>query len=281
MPAGKERASTSQQLILSQLRNHSVQPKPERFSERVLACMERIREIRSNRGNPCKRSFSTFLSRCVWSIDEARGGEVRKWPGGIADDGRDWDAIWLEIEDALLRSKLLMIEKSRRVLASWAVCAFDIWLCGGGQDPRWVNERGVPVLMQSTSNRKVFLQARKAEGPAGSEWFISERIVKILDNFESLGGREFWPEFPEWAATSGLVAFSNGSRLQGVPQGDQVRGAGATFLHCEEVAFWERAKQTIGGAIPTMRGGGHICLITTPQTGTYAQDIRDGKLRRH
>jgi hypothetical protein len=45
------------------------------------------------------------------------------------------------------------------------------------------------------------------------------------------------------------------------------------------VAFWEEAAATIGAAIPTMRGGGHITLITTPQVGTYAKSLRDGTLR--
>jgi hypothetical protein len=265
--------------IYRQLKGH-VQPRPESALSRVACGAQRLRRLRENAQNPCKTSFTTFLSKCIYSVDEARGGQTRPWPTGLGDDGKSWDTYWSEIEDALLCSKLLMLEKARRVLASWCVCAFDLWLCGGGTDSRWTDERGVPVLTLSDRNRKVFLQARKAEGPTGSEWFIAERVVRLLENFEKYGGRDHWPEFPHWKATCGLISFDNGARQQGVPQGpDQVRGAGATLLHCEEAAFWERAKPTIGGVVPTLRGGGHIVLVTTANVGSYAKEIRDDRIR--
>jgi hypothetical protein len=231
--------------------------------------------------NPCRLRFWTFLRKCVWSIDEAKAGEVRRWPTGLGRDGRSWDRLWLEQEDAILRHKLLMFEKSRRVLASWFVCAFDIWLLAGGEDARWVNEEGVPVLCRSSQNRAIYLQARKLEGPAGAEWFLANRVARLLQGFEDNGGREVWPDFPQWSAKTGIIELSNGSKIQAVPQGPhQIRGAAATLLHMEEVAFWEQAKPTIGAAIPTMRGGGHIVLVTTPQVGSYAKDIRDGTLKK-
>ena len=257
-------------------------PDPTGDADRLRLAFERKRRVATGVDNPYKKRFYNFLTHCVWSIDEARAGEIRKWPQGVdPTDGRSWDELWLEMEDAYLRCRLLMLEKSRRVLASWFTCCFDIWLCAGGQDPRWVNEDGLRVLMQSDRNRRVIVAARKAQGFGGSEWFIESRIKQILDNFEAYGGRDFWPDFPRWTHRAGEIEFSNGSFITGVPQGsDQARGGACTLLHCEEVAFWEEAASTIGAAIPTMRGGGHIVLVTTPQVGTYAQEIRDGTLQK-
>lgn len=256
---GQEHLSLTEQLLLVTQRWHNLTTGAEQ--------------------SPCKFRFYNFLSHCVWTIDEARSGEVRKWPTGLGEDGKSWDRLWLEMEDSYLRSKLLMVEKARRVLASWFTCAFDIWLAAGGQDPRWVDEKGFPTLLRSDCNRKIIVQARKAEGEAGSEWFVAERIKPILEAFEARGGREWWPDFPGWSHTCGKIEFSNGSKIVGVPQGaDQVRGSGITQIHGEEAAFWEQAKKTIGAAIPTLRGGGHLVLITTPAVGTHAKDIRDGKV---
>lgn len=239
---------------------------------------ERRKQIQSG-GNPYQCRFLNFLKCCVWTKDEARAGVVKPFPCGVGRDGQSWLPLWQDLEDTLLRSRLLMIEKSRRVLASWFVCAFDVWLAAGGQDRRWVDERGLPILMESTANRQVVIATRKAEGFAGSEWFIEERIGCILDNFEARGGREFWPDFPTWTRKQGVAQASNGGTITGVPQGsDQLRGAALTFGHLEEVAFWERAAHAIGGAIPTLRGGGHLCLVTTPNVGSYAEDIRSGRL---
>src|SRR4051812_28074153 len=97
--------------------------RPESTLEKVAHLAIQRRRIAEGRINPYKRRFYNFLAHCLWTIDEARGGQVRKWPTGAGDDGQSWDQVWLEMEDALLRSKLLFIEKSRRVLASWCVCA--------------------------------------------------------------------------------------------------------------------------------------------------------------
>jgi len=269
----------TRELVLSQLRGHIAMPRQETALEQAMILIERQLALKNAVRNPYKYRFARFLKDCVWTIDEAGGGEVRKFPWGKGEDGRSWTQIWLEMEDALLRSRLLMVEKSRRVLASWYVCAFDIWLAAGGQDPRWVNEKGQPVLMRSDRNRQIVVAARKAEGLAGSEWFIERRIKTILDQFE-IHGRHLWPDFPEWKWTCGEVAFDTNSRITGVPQGsDQLRGAGITHAHLEEVAFWERAKASITGALPVIRGGGHVTLITTANVGSYAKEIRDGTLR--
>jgi hypothetical protein len=231
--------------------------------ERLAMVREQLERLQDAAQNPYQRNFEHFLRELVWTTDEARGGRVARVP--------EWDFL-SEIDELLITRRKLLIEKSRRVFASWTVCAFDLWLAAGGQDPRW------PELMLGNSHRQIFIVARKFEKP-GSDWFLQSRVRTIYDQFELHGGRDHWPEFPKFAFKEGEATGSNGSHITAVAQGaNQLRGPGATFVHCEEAAFWELAQPTMEGLLPTLLGGGHVVVVTTAQAGTYAQQIRDGTL---
>lgn len=220
---------------------------------------------------PCiyARSFLAFLRDCVWTIDEARGGEIRAWPF----EG-EWERYWLDWEHALLTAEgPLLVDKTRRTMASNVVTAFDLWVLAGGTDPRW------PTLERSQSNRRVLIQAQKLEGVGGSAEFV-DRIRRLLDVAEQKGLRAKWPGFPTFAFSFGRARASNGSQIDAVPQGaEQVRGPGTTLLHAEELAFWEQARASMENALPALHPYGKLIAVTTPQVGGYAADIRNGELR--
>jgi hypothetical protein len=217
--------------------------------------------------NPYKQSFLRFLRDCIWTVDEAYAGEVRRWPFG-----EGWDEYWLDWEHALLTCSPLLIDKTRRTMASNVVCAFDLWLAAGGQDPRW------PTLMRSDANRLILIQAKKLEGKVGSAEFV-ERIGAFCRNFEEKGGRNLWPDFPTVSLSFGKAHFSNGSHIEAVPQGaDQIRGPGATLIHLEELGVMEQAEASIGAALPALSGLGHLVAVSTPNNASYAKKIRMGAL---
>lgn len=250
---------------------------PEERLQRIALMEARLKEIK--RPQPAikpQNNFFEFFSTCVFTQDEARGGRVAPAPAG------DWPFL-RELCDYLVTEKKTFIEKSRRVFASWTVCAFDVWLMAGGQDPRWKGlatdeyPDGEPVLMYNTGFRKVFLCAQNFDD---ADTFLKERIWFIIQQFEERGLRKLWPEFPHCTIKEGHIVASNGSRIQAVAQGaNQLRGPGATFVHLEELAFWELAQQTVEGLLPIVRGGGHVCGVTTPQVGSYAKELRDGTLK--
>lgn len=218
---------------------------------------------------PClyQQSFLAFLRDCVWTIDEARGGEVRPWPF----EG-EWERYWIDWEHALLTCSPLLIDKTRRTMASNVVTAFDMWVAAGGVDPRW------PALEMSRENRRVLIQAQKLEGVGGSAEFV-DRIRRLVDVAEGKGLRERWPSFPTFTFSFGRARVSNGSQIDAVPQGaEQVRGPGTTLLHAEELAFWEQAKPSMENALPALHPHGHLVAVTTPSVGSYAADIRHGLL---
>lgn len=238
--------------------------RPETREDRILMLLNRAKSLQRGSRNPFKNNFREYLRHCCWTKDEARGGKVAKIP--------DWPMID-EYADALILCPKIMFEKSRRVLASWVVCCFDLWIAAGGQDPRWEQ------LLLGDSNRQVIIASRKFEGLQGSNWFLRERVKFIYEQFEKQGARDLWPDFPyiEWIEGEGRC--SNGSRITAAAQGaDQLRGPGATLIHLEELAFWEQAQQSVEGALPVVRGGGHVVAITTPNAASYAKRVVDGSL---
>lgn len=217
--------------------------------------------------NPYAASFLLFLRDCMWTIDEARGGEIRAWPfeGGWADYWTDW-------EHALLTCSPLLVDKTRRTMASNVCTAWELWIAAGGVDPRW------PVLLRSQANRRVLIQAQKLEGVGGSAEFV-DRARRLLQASVERGLEQRWRGFPQIQFSFGRALFSNGSRIDAVPQGaEQVRGPGTTLLRAEELGFWEQAKPSMENAIPALHPDGHLIAVTTPNVGTYASDIRHGQL---
>lgn len=231
-----------------------------------LLLWRRLEELQG--GNRYQRDFHAFLTECVWTVDDT-GGEIAQFP----DDPYNRESCGYLIEEPLT-----FWEKSRRVLMTWRVSALDLWLAAGGQDPRW------PALMKGTGHRTVLIISKKEEDAA---WVLSERVKFIYNNLYRGPLREVWPDFPMFTFSDSikgtLATASNGSSIRALPQGEkQVHQYGGTFLHYEEVSLSEHAGETVAAAIPVMLGkggsSGKICLICTPKVGTWARELREGKL---
>lgn len=241
--------------------------------ERLALLTARARRLADPARSPYQGNFTRFCEECVWTKDEAGGGIVRQMPPY---------PYLRDLDVELLTRERLFIEKSRRVLASWRVCAFDVWVASGGRDPRWVLKKPdgseQQILMQGTGgNRQVYVAAQAFDE---ADWYLQERVRFLVNASLEHGLREKWPEFPEWVFSQGKGVASNGSRIDAAAQGsDVLRGRGATLLHFEEVGVWVKAKQTVEGALPTLRGGGHLVCISTANAGTYAADLVAGRLR--
>lgn len=235
-------------------------------AQRILALQERLRVVsRPPRpSNPWQGDYHKFATDWIWTKDEERAGQVAKLP--------DWPHF-KDFADALITKELLLVEKSRRVMASWFVCGFDLWLAAGGQDERW------PTLMRSTQNRSIVIAALKLKGKNGSHWFLHQRIKFIYNECIRRGIREVWPEFPTFRFTYDQAEGSNGSMISAIPQGeDQSRGGGETFIHDEEFAMWPQAQASLAVQIPCVKNGGHIALVTTPQVASFCAALRAGEL---
>jgi hypothetical protein len=240
----------------------------------LLLLERRARELEA--GTLCQRSFTEFRLRCCWTRNEAAGGTTELIP----------DYPYLrEVDDLLVTRSPLMLAKARRMLGTWEVLAFDLWLIGGGQDPRWQHihpQTGeiIRPLMRSTENRKVIIAARKLEDENGSADFLS-RARFMYDQFEKRGGREHWPDFPTIKWSYSRAEASNGSLLVSVPQGkDQLAGSGATHVHLEEFSRWTEQKASLASALQTLQGGGHLTMVCTAQAETHAARIALDQIER-
>jgi hypothetical protein len=229
---------------------------PESPYDRIAILQKRIRQIVNPDRPRAQTDFRYFLRNCCITKDESRAGKVAPFP--------DWPFLD-ELCDHLILERLLFIEKARRVMASWTVCAFDLWLIAGGQDPRWKDTDGNSTLLNSTENRQVFIISRKLEDAGGSAFYLDQRVRFLYTEFEKRGFREqYWPDFPAVEFAFGRARASNGGAIDCLPQGkDSSRGPGSTLVHFEELAFVPLAKDTMEGTLPVLQGGGGIVAITT------------------
>jgi hypothetical protein len=63
------------------------------------------------------------------------------------------------------------------------------------------------------------------------------------------------------------------SSIRGVPQGaGQLRQYTATAIFADEMAFWDKAKETFVASKPTIDGGGRFTCVSSAQEGFF-QDL--------
>jgi hypothetical protein len=216
-------------------------------------------------GNVYQTNFYRFLTECCWTVDEAAGGEFALFPN---------DEYVRELCDILMVEPLTLLEKTRRVRATWLCSALEVWVCAGGRDPRW------PALCKGEGFRQCIVISKKEED---ANYVIAKRVKIIYDQLWKRGIAEKWPGFPTCRFSYTEANWSNGSQIKALPQGpDQVRQFGATLLRYEEFAHSPDAADTVGAALPLLQGkdgsGGHFIGVCTPNADSHARDIRDDEV---
>lgn len=152
---------------------------------------------------------------------------------------------WLEhVTETWLQVKLLALFKSRRMMITWLMVFLHTWLC------------------MFRENAAIFFVSSKEEK--------SDELVKrakfILD---------YMPDDmilkPTYKYTYCHLTFPKlGSRIQGVPEGaDQLRQYGATAILDDEIAFWDRPRETFMASKPTIDGGGRVTCVSSPMEGFF------------
>lgn len=192
-----------------------------------------------------------FLSTCVWTKDEA-SGSIRQFPAA------DPNFEYLQYLTGVRRQhNFFAIEKSRRMMVSWWLTS--IYLFDTLTQPNHAN----------------FIVAKKLEDSA--YWLGEERILGV---YRRIPG-EVWQSKPELQETGKqgkgytlLSCSATGSYLQAVASGaDQLRQYTASNVLFDEFAFQERQEEAWAAARPTVEGGGHIDVVSTPELGAYMYDL--------
>jgi phage FluMu gp28-like protein len=188
-----------------------------------------------------------FIRDACLTQDEADEGKVKRFP----------DTPYLRhICEVWQAHKMLAVPKSRRMMLTWLMIALHLHLA------------------LFTPRSAIFVQSKKADD---SDYLIRDsRMLFIYNNL------------PEWLKSFGLpsaagkeflVSFSNGSSVRAVSQGaDQLRQYTATAVLCDEIAFWERARETWRALRPIVQGGGRVTLISSAAPGFFEAVVK-GELR--
>ena len=196
-----------------------------------------------------------FCIRGVITKDESVG-ELRPFPAH--------DYLRYVIEERN-RSKAdsvpFVLDKSRRMLVTWLMLSlylYDTLTC---------------------SNLAYFIGSRKLESSA---YLLGpERLFGIWDRIPDA----VWPGKPALECTGkhgmGYTVVScaaTGSYIQAIASGaDQLRQFTATNVFLDEFAFFDNARETWGAVQPTVLGGGHLDVASTPNLGSFMSDLIEGR----
>ena len=154
---------------------------------------------------------------------------------------------WLEaVTNIWLQEPLFAMYKSRRMTITWLMVFLHTWLA--------MFREGASIYFVSDKEEKSDELVQRAA-------FILDHIPDDMVLKPRYKYTYCYIDFP------GLNTF-----IQGVPQGpDQLRQFTATAILCDEWAFWERARETFGGAKPTIDGGGRFTGISSPKDGFFKE----------
>lgn len=157
--------------------------------------------------------------------------------------------------DAWQEHSIVLVPKSRRMLATWTYCELDYWLAAF--------RRGVRVFIASTMRTK-----------------SDALLARCKFSHEQLPERPYFPKpRMEWkngqkGDPTRLIFPETGSVIQSVSEDpDELRQEGATLIHCEEFAFWQWQERAWTAMRPVVQGGGKIVVVSTPKAGTFFRDL--------
>jgi phage FluMu gp28-like protein len=185
-----------------------------------------------------------WIKDCIWTIDET-DGTIKRFPD------KEYFAY---VVNAWQESSILAIPKSRRMMATWLFLALHLWA----------------ALFRS--NSAVFIQSQKS---SKSEWLVGNQRMWFM--YENLPKQYTWPKPIRLLKGEGgisRVELNNGSYIMAIGEGaDQFRQYTASHVMLDEVAFWEKAKESYTGTLPTIQGGGKVVLISTADPGFFEEVV--------
>ncbi len=186
-----------------------------------------------------------FLTECIYTIDEADvGAPVKAFP--------DWGYLHALV-DLWLNEQIVVVWKPRRMVVTWTLCACQLWL----------------AMLRPHVN--CYIGARKAD-------MSDELIDKVKQMYEYIPKGKL-PTLPAATKTYNLFDLPGiDSQVVGIAEGaDQLRQVTATSVMFDEFGFWEKAKESWQASLPTLIGGGRICIISTTAAGFF-EDLVKGRL---
>jgi hypothetical protein len=210
---------------------------------RELSPREKRYKVERDIREACRVSPWFFTQHFVKTTDpQDPNASVRTFP--------DYDFLrWLfdhfaaKDEKGMPRYPIIAIPKSRQMLVSWACVAY---------------------VCEFNDNKHCFLQSQKEK----KAWELLERADKIL---------RMQPPYVNpclYETSRDTIKFSNGSKLEAVPQGpDQLAQYSPSVVVFDEAALQELARDAYKVIIPCLRNGGQLIAPSTPRGTNFFFDL--------
>lgn len=188
-----------------------------------------------------------FAKYC-YTLDEAddKGNSKKLFPAE--------ELLYIKFIFRLLQmEKRILLPKSRRMKITWCVSIYILWLAMFKQG------RHIAVMSKKEDDADVV---------------IEKRILFIYNNLHPDIPREM---LPKAKYTFCHLEFKEmNSEIHGFPQGaDQLRQHTISLLFADELAFWDKAKDTWSAAKPTLDGGGAFIGVSSQAPGFFEDMVKD------
>jgi hypothetical protein len=156
---------------------------------------------------------------------------------------------------ALNTSGILMVEKSRQVMATWICCAYMLWRA------------------KFRDHQLILCQSKKEEDAANLV-FNGEAWVARMSFMEVNLPQHLRTIAPKAGMSFAQLRTDSGSRIQGCPEGaDIIRSNTASVIFSDEAAFQPEFGGAFTAALPAMKGGGSFIAISSAEPGAFAELI--------
>jgi hypothetical protein len=156
----------------------------------------------------------------------------------------------------VMGSPIGMVMKSRQLMMSWFFCWLVLW-------EATVNSGRLCVAQ---GKREEDVAAKGTKALMGRIRYMRRNLPKHLQ-----------PIIVEEAKTTEV--YANGSTIMGIPQGeDVIRSLTASFVFMDELSRHPQGEAAWTAALPTVRGGGRLWGVSTPNGREFCYDQADKRL---
>lgn len=156
----------------------------------------------------------------------------------------------------VMTSPIGMVMKSRQLMMSWLFCWLLLWEA--------TVKPGRLCVAQGKREEDVAAKGTKA---------LMGRIRYMRRNLP----QHLQPVIVEEAKTTEV--YANGSTIMGIPQGeDVIRSLTASFVFMDELSRHPQGEQAWTAALPTVRGGGRLWGVSTPNGREFCFEQADKRL---
>jgi len=160
-----------------------------------------------------------------------------------------------ELTNLWLHSPLLVVAKSRQMMATWLFVCLYLWEA--------ITVPGRLIFLQSKREEDAIGNATAATGLLGRTRFVLDHLPENLK--------------PSYKATVNKIEFPyRNSTIWAIPQGpDILRQHTASGILSDEMAFQYLAEDTYTAAIPTIENGGRFTALSTANPGFFQKLYQD------